>query len=183
MKIQHVEASSIKPAPWMATYILSPDFRVLRSSVTDFGILSPLLVQLSTSHIIDGFVRWVIADTDRNYRAKRGTNVPVHFIDCDDATAMTLHVQLNRGRGFLAAKNLSGLIENLISVGVPEDQIGGMLGMADDEFDMVRNPQLLKLKKAQEHTYSRAWVPVEQPAGVATVVSPPDLEKPPNADR
>jgi hypothetical protein len=183
MNIQSVETTAIKPAPWMATYILSPDFRLLRSSVTDFGILSPLLVQLSTSHIIDGFVRWVIADTDRTYRAKRGTLVPVHFIDCDDATAMTLHVQLNRGRGFLAAKNLSGLIENMISAGVPEDKIGSLLGMADDEFDMIRNPQLLKLKKAQEHTYSRAWVPVEQPAGIATTVLPPDLEKPPNGDR
>jgi len=39
----------------------------------------------------------------------------------------------------------------------------------------------LKGKKLSEHTYSRAWVPIEAPAGSSP--QSVKIERPPNADR
>ena len=53
--------------------------------------------------------------------------------------------------------------------------------MKYDELEVLFNPTILKQRKISEHKYSRAWVPVEAPAG--TVDNGPTTERPPNADR
>jgi hypothetical protein len=63
--------------------------------------------------------------------------------------------------------------------------------MTSEEFDLLREPDLLISKKVKEHTYSRAWVPIEAPP-VGTVIAAREvnpvspniqIERPPNADR
>ena len=55
-----------------------------------------------------------------------------------------------------------------------------MLGMNVMEIDMMLDGSLIKMRKISEHTYSKAWVPVEAPSGKIEKIV---LERPPNPDR
>jgi hypothetical protein len=53
--------------------------------------------------------------------------------------------------------------------------------MKTDELEVMLEASIIKTRKISEHTYSRAWVPIEAPAG--TVDNSPLVERPPNSDR
>ena len=93
-----------------------------------------------------------------------------------------MHLQINRGRGILLAHKVSSIIRDLFNSGkYDEKDFDRLLTMKYDELEVLFNPTILKQRKISEHKYSRAWVPVEAPAG--TVDNGPTTERPPNADR
>jgi hypothetical protein len=53
--------------------------------------------------------------------------------------------------------------------------------MKSDELQLLIDGSLLKQRKISQHTYSRAWVPVEADAKITEIQM--SIEKPPNADR
>jgi hypothetical protein len=52
--------------------------------------------------------------------------------------------------------------------------------MRVDELELLLDGTLIKMRKIPQHTYSRAWVPIEVPAGEELPVV---IERPPNPDR
>lgn len=130
--------------------------------------------------IIDGFHRWMLASDDPRLLVKG--KIPVQWIDCDEITAMVMHIKLNRNRGFVAARPLSAAVIKLIEMCGDEASAQKLLGLGHEEFELLSQPQFLKKKKLVEHTYSRAWVPVEVPAGSAISVPEIQFEKPPSPD-
>lgn len=168
---------------WNATYILRPDLLVLTSSMMDYGILSPLVVQQDGLNVIDGSQRLKAIRGNKHLSEHFADGVPVHMIDCGTTEAMALHVQLNRGRGSMVAHRLSRIVKQLKRSGAfsVEDFVGRFC-MKGDELELMLDGSIIKHRKVPNHRYSMAWVPVEAPPG--TVDSKPvAAEKPPNPDR
>jgi ParB-like chromosome segregation protein Spo0J len=169
-----VKIESIRPAPWKATYIFKPDLKMLEDSIAADGMQYPILVRQETSEIIDGFARWV---AKQNLGHK---TVEIEFVDKSEVDSMVMHVQINRGRGQVVAKDLSNLIQRCLRSKVYEyDELRKKLNMTIDEYDILADGALVKRRKLKEHKYSNAWVPVET-SGYA---EKPDIERPKTPDR
>jgi hypothetical protein len=54
--------------------------------------------------------------------------------------------------------------------------------MKGDELELMMDGSMIKHRKVPNHRYSRAWVPIEAPAGTVDKKSA-DIESPPNPDR
>jgi ParB-like chromosome segregation protein Spo0J len=181
MKIVFMPNSALKPADWRTTYLLKPDFNLLRESMMDYGWAQPIVVQEKTSTIIDGFHRWAIAQEDKFIKV-HGDQVPVYFKDIDDIDSMIMHIRLNRARGSILAKKMSDIIIDICVTGKYDtEELLTLLGLTDDELDLMLAPNLIKHRKVPEHKYSRAWIPIEAPKIDEKNV--PKFERPPNLDR
>lgn len=183
MEIQMIDLSQLVIPEWQATYILRPDMVTLSSSLMDYGILSPFIVRKADNMIIDGTQRLKIITGNRHIAKKIGQIVPVVFVDCDRVDAMLLHAQVNRGRGSLVAKNLSRIIREVMrSRKYSQEDIERMLAMKSVEFDLMMDTTIIKQRDIQNYNYSRAWVPIEAPAGTVEKM-PISIEAPPGNDR
>lgn len=181
-KVEMVDFTELKIAPFKATHILRPDLLALSSSLRDFGFIIPIVVQKSTNIVIDGNERVLLSIHQKNIASKVGDKCPVVFIDCDNMEAQMLHIRLNRSRGNLLAKPMSKIIRNLVqSKKYSRSDLGSLLQMKHDEMQLLLDGSLLKHKKISEHSYSRAWVPIEADPKITQI--PLSIEKPPNADR
>lgn len=172
----HIATSELTPGPWKATYVLKPDKDVMLRSMEEFGLLQPIVVQKSTNRVIDGHAR---VDCALHIGIRE---LPVVLRDLNDIDAMLLHLQLNRGRGQVMAKNMSRLIRDMLRSGqYEENDLRYKLVMKADEMDLMVDGSLIKMRKVPSHQYSKAWVPVEAPAKATEVLN--FIERPPNADR
>jgi ParB-like chromosome segregation protein Spo0J len=183
MNITTVKIENLRPADWRATYIFKPELRLLADSLADYGWTAPIVVRTDGT-IIDGFSRWLIAQSDPRLKKMFGGEVPVVWVDCDEAEAMIMHVRLNRARGQVIAKNLSRLLKRVARTGKwTEPDIQAAVRMSNDEFDTLIDGSLVKSRSLKEHEYSKAWVPVEAPPAGAVLAGNIVIERPPNADR
>lgn len=181
--IKNVSIESIRPADWRATHMLKPDLKLLSQSMIENGWLYPVVVRKDDSTIIDGFHRWLVAKNDPEFRKKHGsTTIPIVSVKVDLIDAMVMHVRLNRTRGILLAEYVSYIVNDALkSRKYSEMEMRRLLAMTADELSVLRDGSLLKHRNIAEHEYSKAWVPVEVPAGEETPTV--DFEKPPNGDR
>lgn len=176
--------TSIRPSEWRATHVLKPDLRLLAASIADYGWLAPIVVRRSDSKIIDGFHRWVVAQNDKRIMQRDGGMVPVLWVDVDVADAMVMHVRLNRARGEFVARPMSDIVRQILRTRkYDEIQLADMLEMSDEEFLLLVDGSLLKIRKVSEHQYSAAWVPVEAPRPGEQITKDIAIERPPNPDR
>lgn len=182
MQIVDVDPEELSIPSWHATYILRPDLLVLAESLGTDGILSPVVVQQSTGIIIDGSQRVRLILGNKHLRGMFPT-VPVLYKDVTDVQAMTMHIQLNRGRGSIVAKSLSSIVRKLFrSRAMTADDFIRKFNMRGDEVELMLNPSIIKQRNVKEHRYSRAWVPVEAPPGTVDSAGQ-EIETPPNKDR
>lgn len=182
MKIEFINIDKLVKPEWHATYIIRPDLLVLSTSLLQYGFLAPIIVQKDTNVIIDGTQRWMLAKEIVELNTKNKNLVPVVFVDCDSLEARMMHLQLNRGRGNLLAHKVSSIIRDLFNSGkYIEKDFDRLLTMKHDELDVLFDGTIIKHRKISEHKYSRAWVPVEAPAGTVSTI--PAIERPPNKDR
>lgn len=139
--------------------MVAPDYKRLAESIQDHGMLHPIVIQKNGT-IIDGYHRWTIANENRIKK------VPVVVVKCDDVEAILLHIELNRYRGMVIAKYLSRLMQTVMqSKRFTEEQLRKRLGMTYDEFDVLLDGTLIKMRKIKQHSYSPAWVPIESKTG------------------
>jgi hypothetical protein len=183
MTFQPIDVEDLKEPSWAATYTLLPDLRALASSLGTYGQMSPVLVQQSSMNIIDGIQRVRLVAGNKGLNAAFGGKVLCKVIDCNDIDAMVLHVQMNRARGQIVARSLSKIVKMLEMAGEYKKQdFENAFAMKFDELELMLDGSILKHRKVANHSYSRAWVPVEAPAGT---VDKGDIliERPPNQDR
>jgi len=181
-QIETIKFEDLRIAPFKATHILRPDLLSLSASLRDFGFIVPIVIQKSTNVVIDGNERVLISINQKKVSDIVGDACPVVAIDCDDMEAQMLHLRLNRSRGNLLAKPMSKIVRNLVkSKKYSRSDLGSLLQMKHDELQILLDGSLLKTKKISEHSYSRAWVPIEADPKITQV--PLSIEKPPNADR
>jgi ParB-like chromosome segregation protein Spo0J len=183
MNITTVMVENLRPADWRATYIFKPEMRLLADSLADYGWTSPIIARVDGT-IIDGFSRWLVTQSDARLKKQFGGEVPVVFVDCDEAEAMIMHVRLNRARGQVIAKQLSRLLKRVARSGKwTNDDIQAAVRMSDDEYDTLIDGSLIKTRSLKEYQYSKAWVPVEAPPPDAVLAGTIVIERPPNPDR
>lgn len=163
-----VDINTVRPAKWNTScYIVSPDYKRLSKSIDTYGFLNPITIQ-SDGTIIDGYHRWVIGN---ELGAKQ---IPVVVVDVDDINAMLLHIDLNRYRGIVIAKYLSRMMQRIMeSDRFSEDQLRERMGLGQDEFDILLDGTLIKMRKIKQHTYSPAWVPIESKSGEDIIIEKP----------
>lgn len=162
------DTSNLFPAKWNSTcYLVSPDYKRLSSSISKYGILHPITIQPNGA-IIDGYHRWVIAN---ELGIKQ---VPVVAVNCDDIEAMLLHIDINRYRGIVIAKYLSRMIQRIYNSGrFSEDDLRKELSLTKDEFELLLDGSLIKMRKIKQHSYSPAWVPIESKTGEDIIIERP----------
>jgi len=180
---EKVDISLLKEPDWATTYCLLPDIRTLASSLGEFGQMAPVIAQQGTGIIIDGIQRVRLISGNRHLNERFGNAVEVKWVECNDLQAMILHVQMNRARGNVMARKLSKIVKLLeFSAGFKLADYERLFAMTFDELELMLDGSVLKHRKVSSHSYSRAWVPVEAPAGVVESAEI-DIERPPNADR
>lgn len=146
----------LRPFPYRTTHLLKPDARQLALSVRQYGVLMPLLVNEDTSEVLDGAERVKVA-LDLGIET-----LPVRFVDVDTVDAMLLHVQINRYRSSVVNSKLSEVVRNVSRSGKYTDgEIRVALGLTMDEFQVLRDGSVIRQRKIPDHTFSKAWVPVE----------------------
>jgi len=176
--LSYATAEELTPAPWRVTYTLKPDMITIAESLIANGWIQPVVARRDGT-IIDGHARVYLAKNDPRIEADA---IPVVRLEVDDANAVAIHIQLNRGRGSVQAKQLSRAIRRLLAAGWSDDQICASLRMDFEEFDLLSDGSLIKTKKLAEHKWSPAWIPIEAPPA-ASLASDVQIEAPPNPDR
>lgn len=183
MNIEQCSLDELNVPEWNATYILRPDLLVLTSSLMEYGVLSPLVVQKDGMNVIDGSQRLQVMRGNKYLSEKFADGVPVQIIDCGDTEAMALHIQLNRGRGNIVAHKLSRIVKQLKrSKAFSVEDFVSRFSMKGDELELMLDGSIIKHRKVPNHRYSMAWVPVEAPPGTVEKKEPKS-EKPPGPDR
>lgn len=183
MKVEIVDINELSEFDWTSTHILRPDLLVLADSIGTVGLLSPIVVQQGTNKIIDGTQRVRLIKGNSHLTTKYAEGIPVTYIDCSEMDAMIIHVQVNRGRGSIVAKRLSRIVRTLNKTKkLDERGFNAKFCMKFHELELMLDGTLIVHRDIKNHTYSRAWVPVEAPPGTVEKDSI-KIERPPNADR
>ncbi len=161
MQTDSLSCTDLKIGGWATScYVVRPDYKRLLTSIQTYGVLSPLVVQQGTNTIIDGHHRLKAA------QELSSTTVPCITVECDDIEAVLLHIDLNRYRGVVVAKFLSNLIGYILETGAYEyDALRDRMALSKEEFDILADGTLVKMRKIKQHSYSPAWVPVESATG------------------
>lgn len=182
MKTSTFALLDLNPADWRATYVLRPEISILAQSLHTYGWIAPLIIRQGTQEIIDGYHRWLVVKTDKTLAKKLGREIPCVTVKCDASQAMMMHLQLNRGRGLVLGEGTSAIVRELFkSKRWTKEQMRQMLAMSKDEMDLMLDATLIKHLNIPNHSYSKAWVPIEAPASVTEMAG--YIERPPNPDR
>jgi ParB-like chromosome segregation protein Spo0J len=176
MKLHTCSAENLKPGPWKTTFMLKTDLKALAVSLNMFGWAQPLVVKHDTLEIIDGHERWQLTR-----KTPLGKEIPVLMYAGDTADSALLHIHLNRDRGAIQASQLGRKLKIILrSRKYDEQHLMKQFAMTADELDVLLEGTLLRKRNIAEHNYSRAWVPIEAPAGTHETVN---FETPPNNDQ
>lgn len=178
MKIETVHFSDLNPADWRANYTFRPEVRMLADSILAYGWLTPLVV-MNDGTIVDGTTRWTLAKTNKKILKRDSGLVPVTRFDGDVVDAMLAHVRLNRAKGEIIPKFMSGLVIDVVRSGkFTVETLQKELHLGSDEISLLLEGTLFKTRGVSKHSYSQAWVPIE----AETIPVAPVFERPPNKD-
>ena len=181
-EIIYLNATTLQSPKWRATHTIRPNLLAISSSIQMYGFIQPIHVMGDRKTIIDGSERVNLVNSVKVISKQIGNEIPVLVHDISEPEAMMMHLQLNRGNGNIVAKKMSLIIRKLyMSKTYSEKDFDNILCMKREELELMIDGSIFKSRKISEHNYSRAWVPVEAPAG--TVDAGPVIERPPNPDR
>lgn len=184
MDINYVDENLLRVPQWKATYILRPELLVLSASLAEFGFIQPIHVRKESMEVIDGSERLMLAKNIEDIYQHTEGKIPVIFHDVDLPDAMIMHIRLNRGRGNVVAAKLSEIIRTTKrSRKYSEADFNTLLSMGNEELSLMLDGSVFKARKIKEHSYARAWVPIEAPAKSSKSGDGMIIESPPNPDR
>jgi ParB-like chromosome segregation protein Spo0J len=182
INIEYVDYNELTVPPWRATYVLRPEMLIIAASLSQHGFIQPIHVRKESGEIIDGSERFLIASNIKQVLKKTNGLIPVVFHDVDQASAMMMHVQMNRGHSVLMAAKVSNIVRSLRRTGqYSAKDFESILCMRSEELSLMLDGDLIKTRKISEHNYARAWVPIEAPSNKSEDMVL--IERPPNYDR
>ena len=119
LEIRVLPIAQLVPAPYNPRRVLppsSPAYRKLVASLTEFGLVEPLVWNELTGHVVGGHMRL------RVLRELGTTEVPVSVVRLDDAREKALNVVLNNqeAQGRYDPAKLAELLEELDEAGTLE---------------------------------------------------------------
>jgi len=112
LEIRILPLSELKPAPYNPRRVLSatsPAYRKLKASLTEFGLVEPLVWNELTGHIVGGHARL------RVLKELGITEVPVSVVRLSDAREKSLNIVLNNqeAQGRYDTEKLADLLGEL----------------------------------------------------------------------
>ena len=126
MEIEHIKITDLKPAEYNPRRISDEDYQKLKNSISTFGLVDPIIVNLKNMHIVGGHQRYdVLLDQsmeDNDFVAElpmiRLGDVGFVFTDTslsieDDAHEKALNLALNKISGEWDELKLQPLLEEL----------------------------------------------------------------------
>lgn len=126
MEIEHIKITDLKPAEYNPRRISEEDYQKLKNSISTFGLVDPLIVNLKNMHIVGGHQRYdVLLDEhmlDNDFLAElpmiRLGDVGFVFTDtnlsiADDDHEKALNLALNKISGDWDNDKLSMVLEDL----------------------------------------------------------------------
>ena len=126
MEIEHIKKKKIKSAEYNPRRISDDDYQKLKNSISTFGLVDPIIVNLKNMHIVGGHQRYdVLLDEhmlDNDFVAElpmvRLGDVGFVFTDTnlsivDDAHEKALNLALNKISGEWDEQKLQPLLEEL----------------------------------------------------------------------
>ena len=119
LEIRVLPIAQLIPAPYNPRRALSPSspaYRKLVASLTEFGLVEPLVWNELTGHVVGGHMRL------RVLRELGTTEVPVSVVRLDDAREKALNIVLNNqeAQGRYDPAKLADLLEELDAAGTLE---------------------------------------------------------------
>lgn len=146
MRIERMPIGAVSPAVYNPRKDLrpgDPEFEKLRRSITEFGLVEPLVFNERTGRLVGGHQRLKVL------RALGETEVNVSIVDLDEDQERALNLALNKVQGDWDEEKLAALLAELdahgfdLSVtGFDELEIEGLLAptgsvdeVRDDDFD------------------------------------------------
>ena len=128
MEIEHIKITDLKPAEYNPRRISEEDYQKLKNSISTFGLVDPIIVNLKNMHIVGGHQRYdVLLDEhmlDNDFLAElpmiRLGDVGFVFTDTslsieDDDHEKALNLALNKISGDWDNDKLSMVLEDLDS--------------------------------------------------------------------
>lgn len=126
MEIEHIKITDLKPAEYNPRRISDEDYQKLKNSISTFGLVDPIIVNLKTMHIVGGHQRYdVLLDEhmlDNDFLAElpmiRLGDVGFVFTDTnlsieDDDHEKALNLALNKISGEWDKDKLAEVLEDL----------------------------------------------------------------------
>lgn len=126
MEIEHIKITDLKPAEYNPRRISEEDYQKLKNSISTFGLVDPIIVNLKNMHIVGGHQRYdVLLDEhmlDNDFVAElpmvRLGDVGFVFTDTslsieDDAHEKALNLALNKISGDWDNDKLAEVLEDL----------------------------------------------------------------------
>lgn len=137
MEIEHIKITDLKPAEYNPRRISEEDYQKLKNSISTFGLVDPIIVNLKNMHIVGGHQRYdVLLDEhmlDNDFMAElpmiRLGDVGFVFTDTelsirDDDHEKALNLALNKISGEWDNDKLSMVLEDLDSSGLDLELTG-----------------------------------------------------------
>ena len=137
MEIEHIKITDLKPAEYNPRRISDEDYQKLKNSISTFGLVDPIIVNLKNMHIVGGHQRYdVLLDQsmeDNDFVAElpmiRLGDVGFVFTDTslsieDDAHEKALNLALNKISGDWDNDKLAEVLEDLNSSGLDLELTG-----------------------------------------------------------
>lgn len=151
LAIEHVPLDDLQPDPANPRHITSSELEALTRSISEFGLIDPILARRADGTVIGGHQRLLAA---RKLGLKE---VPVIYLDLTEEKARLLNVALNKISGSFDQELLARLLADLAATpdvdltlsGFDEREIGQLLKSLDAREKRER-PESFDLEAALE---------------------------------
>lgn len=159
--VKPVDVFTLNPNIWNPNTVFNTELTLLEESILESLWLHPIIVNKNLT-IIDGYHRYWLAKNSQKIMEKDNGLVPCVILDIDDRDAMMMTVRINRAKGTHGAIQMRDLVRTLIDEhDVSPQEMVEKMGMTESEVGLLYEGSLLKKRNLQNHTYSKAWVPIE----------------------
>ena len=151
LSVEYVPIDSIKPNPYNPNRQGEHEFAMLRRSMEEDGFTQPVIVDRSSMEIVDGEHRWRMG-SQLGY-----TDIPVVFVDMDEAQRRISTMRHNKARGTHDVELDAELLRDLQRLG-SADWAQDALGLTDLEMQrLVDDVDVTEALASDE--YAEAWAP------------------------
>jgi len=110
-----VNADDLHANDYNPNFVLTPEMKLLKTSLLTNGWIQPLLIS-KEGVIIDGFHRHLQAKHDKDVRVMTEGKVPCAVLDISRPEAIMLTVRINRAKGTHSAVQMHKLVTDLVNV-------------------------------------------------------------------
>ena len=126
--VEWVDPDTLRANNYNPNHVAKPEMALLKQSILEDGWTQPIVAQ-ADGEIVDGFHRWTLGTTDTEIRELTDGKVPVVRVTIDPAQQRMSTIRHNRARGAHAVLKMADIVNELLFLGVTEDEISTRVGM------------------------------------------------------